>query len=169
MHSFVRTLSRERLNTLHFTKHNFLHIYGFSNVHQQNNHNNWFIYSIHILNQHKSYRTLLSAILNTGLYLHIILYIWIFPRYLLFYSIFDKIPMDKHIYNNNQSLNVQNTCCTNRRYSYRTLYPPFWIYERLPITLYISIKTYYLLFILLEIIRTTLYIKKQPIPQEYII
>jgi hypothetical protein len=29
-------------------------------------------------------------ILNTGLYLHIILYIWIFKRYLLFYSIFDK-------------------------------------------------------------------------------
>ena len=55
-------------------------------------------------------RTLLSAILNTGLYLHI-LYIWIFPRYLLFYSIFDKMPIDKHIYNNNQSLNVQNTCC----------------------------------------------------------
>jgi hypothetical protein len=130
----------------------FLHIYGFSNVHQQNNHNNWFIYSIHILNQHKSYRTLLSAILNTGLYLHIILYIWIFPSYLLFYSIFDKIPINKHIYNNNQSLNVQNTC-VNRRYSYRTLYPPFWIYERLPITFYISIKTYYLLFILLEIIR----------------
>jgi hypothetical protein len=25
--------------------------------------------------------------------------------------IFDKIPIDKHIYNNNQSLNVQNTCC----------------------------------------------------------
>jgi hypothetical protein len=88
----------------------FLHIYGFSNVHQQNNHNNWFIYSIHILN-HKSYRNLLSAILNTGLYLLIILYIWIFSRYLLFYSIFDEIPIDKHIYNNNQSLNVQNTCC----------------------------------------------------------
>jgi hypothetical protein len=64
-----------------------------------------------ILNQHKSYRTLLSAILNTGLYLHIILYIWIFPRYLLFYSIYDKMPIDKHIYNNNQLLNVQNTCC----------------------------------------------------------
>ena len=75
------------------------------------NHNNWFIYSIHILNQHKSYWTLLSTILNTGLYLHIILYIWIFPRYLLFYSIFNKIPRDKHIYNNNQSLNVQNACC----------------------------------------------------------
>ena len=75
------------------------------------NYNHWFIYSIHILNQHKSHRTLLSAILNTGLYLHIILYIWIFPRYLLFYSIFDKMPIDKYIYNNNQSLNVQNTCC----------------------------------------------------------
>jgi hypothetical protein len=55
--------------------------------------------------------SLRSAILNTRLYLHIILYIWIFPRYLLFYSIFDKMPIDKHIYNNNQSLNVQNTCC----------------------------------------------------------
>ena len=63
-----------------------------------------------ILNQHKSYRTLLSAILNTGFYLHIILYIWIFPRFLLFYSIFDKMLIDKHIYNNNQSLNVQNRC-----------------------------------------------------------
>jgi hypothetical protein len=83
----------------------------FSNVHQKNNYYHWFIYSIHILNQHKSYRTLLSAILNTGLYLHIILYIWIFQRYLLFYSIFDKMPIDKHIYNNNQSLNVENTCC----------------------------------------------------------
>jgi hypothetical protein len=41
----------------------------------------------------------------------------------------------------------------NRRYCYRTLYPPFLIYERLLITLYISIKTYYLVFILLEIIR----------------
>jgi hypothetical protein len=51
------------------------------------------------------------AILNTELYLHIILYIWIFPRYLLFYSIFDKMPIYKHIYNNNQSLNEQNTCC----------------------------------------------------------
>ena len=29
-------------------------------------------------------------ILNIGFYLHIILYIWIFPCYLLFYSIFDK-------------------------------------------------------------------------------
>jgi hypothetical protein len=133
-------------------------IYVFSNVHQQNNYNHWFIYSIHILNQHKSYRTVLSAILNTGLYLHIILYIWIFPRYLLFYSIFDKMPTDKHIYNNNQSLNVQNTC-GNRRYCYQTLYPSFWIYERLLITLYISIKTYYLVFILLEIIRN-IYKKK---------
>jgi hypothetical protein len=41
----------------------------------------------------------------------------------------------------------------NRWYCYRTLYPPFWIYARLLITLYISIKTYYLVFILLEIIR----------------
>jgi hypothetical protein len=46
----------------------------------------------------------LVSILNTRLYLHIILYIWIFPRYLLFYSIFDKMSIDKHIYNNNWSL-----------------------------------------------------------------
>lgn len=110
--SFLNPNNYWTIYTLHhFHLTQFYYIYVFSNVHQQNNYNHWFIYSIHILNQHKSHRTLLSAILNTGLYLHIILYIWIFPRYLLFYSIFDKMPIDKHIYNNNQSLNVQNTCC----------------------------------------------------------
>jgi hypothetical protein len=63
------------------------------------------------------------------------------------------LSIDKHIYNNNQSLNVYRVHAVNRRYCYRTLYPPFWIYERLPITLYISIKTYYLVFILLEIVQ----------------
>ena len=132
----------------------FLHIYGFSNVHQQNNHNNWFIYSIHILN-HKSYRNLLSAILNTGLYLLIILYIWIFSRYLLFYSIFDEIPIDKHIYNNNQSLNVQNTCCKFLPDSISAIFNIWTIDDHL---VYFS-RTYYLLFILLEIIRN-IYMKK---------
>jgi hypothetical protein len=68
-------------------------------------------FSFAILYKKTSQTSLRSAILNTRLYLHIILYIWIFPRYLLFYSIFDKMPIDKHTYNNNQSLNVQNTCC----------------------------------------------------------
>jgi hypothetical protein len=91
--------------------------------------------------------------------LHIILYIWIFPRYLLIYSIFDKMHIDKHIKNYLKRYILANIIIVllfdfsdifvvNRRYCYRTLYPPFWIYERLLITLYISIKTYYLVFIL---------------------
>ena len=64
-----------------------------------------------ILNQHKSHRTLPSATPNTGLHPHTILYTWTLPRHLPFHQIPDKIPTDKHIYNNNQSLNVQNTRC----------------------------------------------------------
>jgi hypothetical protein len=45
---------------------------------------------------------------STEIYRILFTYHIIFPRYLLFYFIFDKIPIDKHIYNNNQSLNVQN-------------------------------------------------------------